>query len=174
MGAAQRCPETPEIGCPDEPSQTPDHYSKACGAQSVEISRRQLMRKSRSGSGGIAILTSTTEDGTRKKRLGLKDGERRRGWGFEPLPDRGESYSDSERLSDARNVFIEDCARLYMHGKLTERNPTPSVRLAQEIRRAGGNVRWISINVYRQRTFHYHYCRLRGAHVPLEKVWRRD
>jgi hypothetical protein len=119
-------------------------------------------------------LVSTKEAAERKKKLGLEGVQRPRGFGYVPLPDpAGAEYSDRERTDDAKKLFIEQCVRAYAAGILSHANPPPQRTIMHEIRKAGGNIKWLSINLGRQRIFHSEYCRLLRRPVPFEKVWQK-
>jgi hypothetical protein len=59
-----------------------------------------------------------------------------------------------------------------MENTLTATHPTQIKILASEIRRAGGNIKWLSSDASRRRAFYYEYCRLVRRHVPYDRVWQ--
>jgi hypothetical protein len=88
-------------------------------------------------------LVTAKEAAARKKSLGLEGAQKPRGIGWAPPPDTGETYSNKQRMDDARRAFIPQCARAYVAGTLTARSPGPPIRIAHEIRKSGGNIRWL-------------------------------
>lgn len=67
--------------------------------------------------------------------------------------------------------FISQCATAYAAGKLDASTPKPPKALFLPIRKAGGNIAWLSAQPRFQSLFHKDYCRVIGQDVPLEKVW---
>ena len=115
-----------------------------------------------------ARVVTAREAADIERRLGLDGG--RRGIGFISSTDKGE-YSDSERMQDARKIFISLCAGAYSQNTLTERNPIAPQTICREVQKAGGNIRWLSADSGRQHTFHFYYCEHVHKAVPFDKVW---
>jgi hypothetical protein len=117
-------------------------------------------------------LATTKEAAERKEKLGLGT-LKRRGFGFEPLPDQSNpEYTEQQRLDDATKIHIGQCVCAYREQKLNATNPIPTKSILPAIRQVGGNVKWLSLDERRRRIFHVEYCRLLGRSVPYEKVWQ--
>jgi hypothetical protein len=120
-----------------------------------------------------ANLVTAKEASDIKQRLGLEGVNRRRGFGFDPPSDAANpSCSDEERKKDADKIFIAECVKAYRRGTLSGTYPMPNSVLVKNIRRAGGNIKWLAADLSRRRTFHYEYCRALGRAVPYEDVWQ--
>jgi hypothetical protein len=145
-------------------------YGRSSGATgTLKMRRRVTVRARRAGIG--SVRSSSRQSVAAPVAIALSIC----GLGYRPPIDqsgKGE-YSDTERMQDARRLFVSHCARAYAEKTLTSTVPTAPRSISQEVRRAGGNVRWLSIDLARQRTFHYEYCQLLGKAVPFDKVWQK-
>ena len=118
-------------------------------------------------------LVTAKEAGEKNKRLGIKGVHKPRGYGHVVTTgSRTDEYTDKERADDAKRIFVAVCARAYRDHLLTSTSPMPPQRIRQEVRRAGGNIKWLSTDRARRHTFHYEYCQLLGRAVPFETVWQ--
>jgi hypothetical protein len=120
-------------------------------------------------------LTTSKEAADRKKKLGRDGPNKRRGFGFNPESDQSNpEYSNEERTRDATKIFIGQCAQAYRNGSLAATDPLAPRQIESVVRRFGGNIKWLSGDDGRRRSFHDSYCVLIKRRVPYEQVWQEN
>ena len=120
------------------------------------------------------ILVASTELADRKEKLGLGGAHKRRGFGFTPTleaPSSDVSEEEWERLSSG---FIAQCARAHREGRLSAKEPICGGAIGLEIRKAGGNLLWLSKNLFRRQRFLDAYSFQMGWAVPYDLVWKNN